>query len=281
MKLRELLVRATNELSGRRIDNPNLEAEVLLRHVMGHQRETFFASLDEDMTTDQETLVLELVTQRASGTPLAYITGHREFYGLDFVVNPSVLIPRQETELLVEKVLQLAKRHTGEALTVVDVGTGTGAIAVAIAYNSPDAAVTATDVDPEALKVAAENCRKHGVADRVRLERGDLLEPIVSPVDIVVSNPPYLTSKDMALAPIEVKREPAVALHGGEDGLDVIRRLLRQLPAKLKAGGSAFIEIDPRQLEDVLDLAREAFPKAELSFERDLLGLARVVVIAA
>ena len=280
MKLRELLVRATNELSGRRIDNPNLEAEVLLRHVLDLRRETFFASLDEDLTADRETLVLELVTQRASGTPLAYLTGRREFFGLDFVVNPSVLIPRQETELLVEKVLELAEHHTGEVLTVVDVGTGAGAIAVAIAYNSPDAAVVATDVDPEALKVAAENCRRHGVAGRVRLEQGDLLKPIVSPVDIVVSNPPYLTSKDMAFAPLEVKREPAVALYAGDDGLDVIRRLFRQLPSKLKAGGSAFIEIDPLQLEAVVILATEAFPNAGVSFERDLLGLARVVVIA-
>ncbi len=281
MKLRELLVRATNELSGRRIDNPNLEAEVLLRHVIDLRRDSFFASLDEDLTTDQETLVLELVTQRASGTPLAYLTGHREFFGLDFVVNSSVLIPRQETELLVEKVLELVKQHSGEALTVVDVGTGTGAIAVAIAYNAPDAAVIATDVDPDALDVAAENCRRHGVADRVRLEHGDLLDPIESPVDIVVSNPPYLNSKDMALAPIEVRREPGVALDGGDDGLDVIRRLLRQLPPKLKAGGSAFIEIDHLQIEEVMKLAGDAFPNAEVSFERDLLGLARVVTISA
>ena len=136
MKLRELLVRATNELSGRRIDNPNLEAEVLLLHVLDLRRDTFFASLDEDLTIDQETLVLELVTQRASGTPLAYLTGHREFFGLDFVVNPSVLIPRQETELLVEKVLDLAKHHTGEALTVVDVGTGVEQTPPAEAYHT-------------------------------------------------------------------------------------------------------------------------------------------------
>ena len=281
MKLRELLVRGTNELSGRRTGNPNLEAEVLLRHVMDLRRDTFFASLDEDMTTDQEALFLELVTQRVAGTPLAYITGHREFFSLEFAVNPDVLIPRQETELLVERVLELAKHHTGEALTVVDVGTGSGAIAIAIAYSWPDAAVCATDMSPEALKVAAENCLRHGVADRVRLEQGDLLEPIDAPVDIVVSNPPYLTSEDMALASPEVKREPADALHGGDDGLDVIRRLLRQLPSKLKPGGSAFIEIDPRQLEGVMGLAREAFPVAGVSFERDLLGLARVVIIAA
>ena len=281
MKLRELLVRGTNELSGRRTGNPNLEAEVLLRHVMDLRRDTFFASLDEDMTTDQEALFLGLVTQRVAGTPLAYITGHREFFSLEFAVNPDVLIPRQETELLVERVLELAKHHTGEALTVVDVGTGSGAIAIAIAYSWPDAAVCATDMSPEALKVAAENCLRHGVADRVRLEQGDLLEPIDAPVDIVVSNPPYLTSEDMALASPEVKREPADALHGGDDGLDVIRRLLRQLPSKLKPGGSAFIEIDPRQLEGVMGLAREAFPVAGVSFERDLLGLARVVIIAA
>lgn len=280
MKVRELLVHATNELSGKRIGNPNLEAEVLLRHVMGLPREAFFASLDEDLTANQDVLALDLVTQRVAGTPLAYITGHREFFGLDFAVNSSVLIPRQETELLVEKVLELAKSRAGEALTVVDVGTGSGAIAVAIAHNWPEAEILATDIAPEALKVAAENCLRHGVADRVHLEQGDLLEPIGAPVDVVVSNPPYLTSEHMALAPPEIKREPAGALYGGEDGLDIIRRLLRQLPSKLKPGGSAFIEIDHRQLEDIVVLARKAFPDAEVSLERDLLGLARVVVIA-
>ena len=280
MKVRELLVHATNELSGKRTGNPNLEAEVLLRHVMDLPREAFFASLDEDLNTDQDALVLDLVTQRVAGTPLAYITGHREFYGMDFAVNPSVLIPRQETELLVEKVLELAKNHAEETLTVVDVGTGSGVIAIALAYNLPEAVVFGTDIAPEALKVAWENCLRHGVADRVHLKQGDLLEPIEEPVDIVVSNPPYLTSDDMALAPPEIKREPAGALYGGEDGLDVIRRLLRQLPSKLKPGGSAFIEIDHRQLDDVVALAREAFPGAGVSFERDLLGLERVVIIA-
>lgn len=217
--------------------------------------------------------------RRVAGEPLAYITGHREFYGLDFVVSPAVLIPRQETELLVDAALDFARGNADDSISIADVGTGSGAIAVAVAHSLPQAHVHATDCSAAALQVAERNCRKHGVANRVSLLHGDLLDPLPLGVDLIVSNPPYIASRLLPELPREVRREPQLALDGGEHGLDVIGRLIKQAPAKLNAGGRLILEISPEQLEAVRELARTFLPDAVVEHRNDLLELARCVTV--
>ncbi len=218
--------------------------------------------------------------RRGEGEPLAYITGRREFYGLDFRVDRRALIPRQETETLVDCVIEHCAALEGDgAVSVADVGTGSGAIAIAVAVRVPRAQVTAIDVDAGALEVADSNRRRHGVEGRVVLARGDLLAPLAAPVDVVVANPPYVPSAELARLPREVRREPAGALDGGCDGLAVARRLLADAPPRLNAGGALFVEIAPEQLDEVQRLARRSFPGARVTHRKDALGLARVVCV--
>jgi release factor glutamine methyltransferase len=280
VKISECWADAAEELSGRHIPDARIEAETLLRHALGMTRSEFFAGLGECLTPSQESRMRRLVLRRLEGEPLAYMLGVREFYGLDFAVNRYVLIPRQETELLVDRVLEwCSTRRREERVEIADVGTGCGAIGVAIASNVLRASVSATDVSCMALRVADVNRRRHGVSDRVRLSRGDLLEALDGPVDLIVSNPPYIRSDELAGLATEVRREPAMALDGGEDGLEVTRRLLRQAPSYLKPGGRIFVEIAPEQLGPVSVLARETMPEAQIRFSRDLLGLSRAVAI--
>ena len=166
-------------------------------------------------------------------------------------------------------------------LAVADVGTGSGAIAVAAAVNLPSCRVYATDASEAALRVARDNCRMHGVEDRVELRRGDLLDPQDVRVDVIASNPPYVMTGEIEGLGREIGREPVEALDGGTDGLDVIRRLFEQAPAALKPGGAVLVEIDPRQLQPVTSLAAAAFPNGRVSHRRDLSGRPRVVVVAA
>lgn len=280
MKITGALASTADRLSNSHTAEPRIEAEVLLRYVLGMERAAFFASVHECLTPNQDEQLCQLVQRRVDGEPLAYILGRREFYGLDFVVNHHAFIPRQETELLVDKVLELCSaRRAGEPFEVIDVGTGCGAIAVAVAFNLPGANVYATDISREALQVADINRRQHGVKDRVHLIQGDLFEAIDRPVDVIVSNPPYIKTSDLSGLAIEVRREPALALHGGDDGLAIIRRLLRQALARIRPGGCILVEIAPEQLHQAMDLARDAFPAGSVSFARDLLHLPRMVAI--
>ena len=242
-------------------------------------RAGFFAALSEPLKACHQERLEQFVRRRLEGEPLAYIAGHREFYGLDFSVNHHVLIPRQETELLVEKTLEFANRRADKNLTIADVGTGSGAIAVAIAVNLPHATIYATDVDPGALKLADNNRRRHNVTNRVHLSPGDLLHALNRPVDVIVSNPPYIKTAELDQLAVEVRREPRSALDGGPDGLNVIRHLLSQAHEYVRAGGGVFIEIAPEQLETVMEMAREVFPRAEVSYAKDLLRLPRMVGI--
>ena len=223
---------------------------------------------------------MALLRRREAGEPLAYIVGHREFYGLDFRVDRRVLIPRQETETLMECVIEHCASLKGDrAVRVADVGTGSGAIAVAVAVRVPNAMVTAIDVDAGTLEVADANRCRHGVEGRVSLACGDLLAPLSAPVDVIVSNPPYIRSGDMATLPREVRCEPAGALDGGADGLAVVRRLLAEAPARLNAGGALFVEIAPEQMGEAQGMARASFPGARVGYREDALGLARVVCV--
>ena len=206
--------------------------------------------------------------------------GYREFYGINVAVTPDVLIPRPETEGLVEHTLFMALMgmETRE-LTIADVGTGSGAIAVNLAIHLPAARIYAVDLSEAALDVAAWNIRAHAVADRVRLGHGDLLEPLPGPVDVIVANLPYIPTGRIPTLQPEVRQEPPLALDGGADGLDLVRRLLAQAPAKLNSPGVILLELDPEQFPAAEAAAREHFPDAEIGAEQDLTRRDRIMVV--
>jgi len=259
-----------------------MEAEVLLAYVLGTSRAVLIAHPERPLTPAQLDRYQALVRRRAVDYPLPYLTGRLEFYGLEFEVTPEVLIPRPETETLVE--LALARRPR----SAVDVGTGSGCIAVSLAVHLPEATIYATEISPAALAVARRNAERHGVAERVRLLAGDLLSPCPGPVDLIVSNPPYVSTGEWASLPASVRDyEPSLALDGGPDGLDVVRRLLAQAPAVLagplpaegRPGGALLIEIGAGQGEAAANLARTFFPQATLRVLPDLAGRDRVLEI--
>jgi release factor glutamine methyltransferase len=269
---RQALNQARNALSENHIDDALLEGEILLRHVLGIDRATLFAELDAAISSTQVKALHQLVDRRLRGEPSAYITGHKEFFGLDFVVDPRVLIPRPETELLVEKVIDICQSHS--VSSIADIGTGCGAIAISLAVNLPSITVYASDISPEALEVATQNCVKLGVKDRIRLLSGDLLDPLPEPVDIIVTNLPYVRKKDLS-----VGFEPVLALDGGEDGLDKIRTLCFQARNKLRKYGFLILEIGQGQADDVNAILREYFPRALIETDRDLAGIERMVCL--
>ena len=255
-----------------------LEAEVLLRHVLGIGRAAFLMRRDEPLADEEAARFAALLERRLAREPLAYIIGQREFYGLAMHVDRRVLIPRPETEGLVERTIALAQ----PAALIVDVGTGSGCIAVALAVHLPLVRVIATDASADALACARENATRHGAADQITFLHGDLLQPVQGEVDIIVSNPPYIAGPEIAgLAPEIAQFEPRAALDGGPDGLDVLRRLLAQAAPRLRRGGSVLLEIGAAQGNAVAEIARAAFPGATIAVEHDLAGLERYVVVGA
>ena len=276
MNLKQALFQARETLAENKIDDASIEGEILLRHVLGITRAQLFASLDDDISAARFDDFMQLVARRATGEPTAYITGHREFYGLDFTVNPHVLIPRPETELLVEKAIALCHKHGYSA--IADVGTGCGAIAVALAVNLPSVQIYATDVSSEALEVARQNCMKHGTADRITLLKGDLLKPLPEPVDLILANLPYVKAADIPVkGPLSF--EPQLALNGGEKGLEKIRSLCSQVKKKLKDKASLLLEIGQGQAEEAVNILHGVFPQASIDIEKDLSGINRVVCL--
>jgi len=252
---------------------PQLEAEVLLSHVRGCSRAALLAHPERELSPQEWKRYQDWVQKRATGYPLPYITRRVEFYDLEFDVSPEVLIPRPETEMLVDLAL---RRHPQ---TVVDVGTGSGCIAITLAVHLPQALVYAFDISPQALAVAQQNAERHGVAERVIVMASDVLTTRPNPVDLIVSNPPYIPSAHCAGLPISVQYEPPLALDGGPDGLDIIRRLLSQAPAVLQPGGSLLVEIGADQGATVRELAQAAFPTAAVRIHPDMAGLDRVLEV--
>lgn len=249
-------------------------------NVMRMQRHDLFSQQETELTPQHEQALAQIMERRLLREPLAYILQYKEFYGVNLLVNPNVLIPRPETECLVEHALFMALMgmETPE-LVIADVGTGTGAIAVNLALHLPAARIFAVDCADDVLDVAAYNIRAHNVADRVSLGKGDLLDPVPEPVDLILANLPYIPTERLSNLQPEVRQEPQLALDGGPDGLDLIKRLLEQAPAKLKDHGIILLELDPEQVPAVDALARELFPGAELSVEKDLAQRDRIFVI--
>ena len=274
-------IRATRQtLEAVGIPDARLEAEVMVMAVMRMTRQNIFAEQESAVAAHQAAELAGVVAQRLERVPLAYILGYREFYGINVAVTPDVLIPRPETEGLVEHTLFMALMgmETRE-LTIADVGTGSGAIAVNLAIHLPAARIYAVDLSEAALDVAAWNIRAHAVADRVRLGHGDLLEPLPGPVDVIVANLPYIPTGRIPTLQPEVRQEPPLALDGGIDGLALVRRLLAQAPAKLNSPGVILLELDPEQFPAAEATAREHFPEAEIGAEQDLARRDRIMVV--
>jgi release factor glutamine methyltransferase len=250
---------------------PELESKVLAQHALGVSRAWLMARLDDPVDVHQARAVERLYARRQSGEPVAYITGEREFYSLDFAVSPAVLIPRAETELLVALALQALEGRGGR---VLDLGTGSGAVAVAIAHQAPDAEVWAVDASEKALEVARLNIERHRV--NVRLVRSDWFSRIAAErFDVIVGNPPYVGEEDPHLAAGDLRYEPRDALTSGGDGLDAIRAIVAHAPRHLEAGGQVFLEHGWDQAERVRDLlAACGFQHVESW--ADLSGIARV-----
>ena len=295
--LRQVVQKTHHTLEAFSIPDARLEAEVMLMNVVGMPRQDLFANQETEVSSQQEQELARIIERRQGREPLAYILGYKEFYGINLLVNADVLIPRPETESLVEHALFMALMgmETPE-LVIADVGTGTGAIAINLAIHLPAARIYATDNEDAVLDVASYNIRAHNVADRITLLKGDLLEPLPEAVDLIVANLPYVPTDRIPTLQPEIQWEPRPALDGGPNGLDAIERLLHQAAAsptpgteletnpapaaeKLKEHGIILLELDPEQVAAVDQLARRLFPGAEISVERDLAQRDRMLVI--
>ena len=271
---------AVGELVAAGVDTPRADAELLMGHVTGFSRTQLITHSQLALSRAQAGHFRHLVDKRRERYPLPYLIGVWEFWGMQFEVNPSTLIPRPETEVLVEACAEWLR---GRPTVVVDIGTGSGAIAVAVAKEVPESTVYATEISPEAAHTAARNAEKHGVADRVEVLVGDLTEPLVGKgiegcVDAIVSNPPYIADEAGPALQPEVKQEPMSATLAGPDPVVFYRRILAECRRFLKPGGRVLFEIDPGLLEPIVEIGRKSgFTFVEL--RKDLAGFERVLVL--
>ncbi len=276
--VRRVLEWTTQHLKKHESETPRLDAEILLAHARNCPRIALYTQFDEPLSDPVRAKMRELVQRRAQSEPVAYLVGHREFFSLDFDVTRDVLIPRPDTETLVMAVLDAAKPLAEPK--ILDLCTGSGCVAIAVAKNCPAAIVTATDLSPAALTVAKENAEKHKVDQRVTFQEGDLFAAVGSEerFDIIAGNPPYVTTAELETLATDIRKyEPRQALDGGPDGLDVVRRIVRDAAAHLQPGGSIFLEISPEQGDAVQQIFTEAGTFTDLRAIKDLSGRTRVV----
>ena len=278
MQLKEALDNAIEYLTSRDVGSPRMNAEMLLMFVVGCDRAHIYAHPERELTGDEESRYTEVINERARGVPAQYIVGHQEFWGLDFIVSPSVLIPRPETEHLIETVLELSKTYTSQnTLKMIDVGTGSGAIALTLAKEFSRAEIHACDISAEALEIAKANAARLGF-DSVQFHQSDVLGNVVrdATFDFVVSNPPYVAlSEEDKVQDVVKKFEPRVAVFAGEHGLDVIRRLIPQAFEALRPGGWLLMEVGYSMSESVMVLLGGW---ENVHSVPDLQGIPRVIV---
>ena len=310
MNIREALQHATTALAAAGSDEAALEAELLLAHALGTDRTHLYQRLPDELPPGAAAAFEALLRRRLAHEPVPYIVGRKEFFGLEFEVSPAAIIPRPETETLVELVIAFVSERGLATPRIADVGVGCGAIAVALAvslpagrhglpagrhglpagrHGLPRAEVIAVDISPDALALARRNAERHGVAGRIDFREGDLLAPRRGSVggrassrrvDVIAANLPYVRSADFEAGPPEIREhEPRLGLDGGPDGLRLIERLLRDAPACLAPGGALFAEIGEEQGEAALSLARACFPQAQIEVRKDLSALDRVLVV--
>lgn len=279
LTVRDALRWAARALAASGSDTPRLDAELLLAHALGVERSQLPVRWDQALSATAARDFTALVRRRMAHEPVAYLLGRRAFYDLTVQVDGRVLIPRPESEHLVEAALRWASSE--QALRVADVGAGSGALAVTLARHLPQARVCACDRSLAALQVARVNVTHYGLQGRVRLVCCDLLSALVGPFDLIVANLPYVRSDEIpTLMPDVAIYEPRLALDGGPDGLRLIARLLQEAPARLARPGLLLLEMDPRQAERVVMLAQAAFPDAEIAVLPDLAGRDRVARVA-
>lgn len=282
------LLAATRRLREAGSETPQLDAAVLLAHVLGVNKAWLYAYPRRPLTATETERFEALVQRRIQAEPVAYLVGYKSFFGLDITVDRRVLIPRPETEQVVERALYYAQelQRLGHTPKIADIGTGSGAIAVALAVNLPEAVIYATDISEDALAVAEQNVWRYGVGEQVQLLTGPLIAPLPEPVHIIVANLPYVATADLDTLPPQVRcYEPRVALDGGPDGLQVIKALFDALAepagqAKLLPGARLFLEIGATQGDAACALARAVFPDAAIAVWQDYSDLDRILVVA-
>ncbi len=281
--IQKLLNWITDYLTQKGVDSPRLSAELLLSSVLGLKRIELYTQYNQPVAQERLEQLRGLVKRAGRHEPVVYLVGKTEFYSMQFEVTSDCMIPRPETELLVQRAIEFLRRRSGPQ-QVCDLCTGCGVIAVAIAANVPDARVVATDLSDAALGVAAKNVAKHGLAGRVELLQGDLFEPVipqldVTPFNLIACNPPYVSTAEYEALEKNVKDyEPRLALHAGDDGLDIYRRLCEQVGPFLKSGGILLLEIGYMQGSAVRELLERTGAFAEIRVEKDLQKNDRVVV---
>ena len=268
------------QLTACSVSSAALAAEMLLLHVLGRDRAWLYAHPEDALSAEQQRDYLSLLERRAAGTPTQYLTGRQEFWGLEFEVTPDVLIPRPETEHLIEVALARLGERRAQPLSIADIGTGSGCLAIALAHEFPEARVTATDISAAALEVARRNAIRHGVANRVECVEMNLLDAFLaapSAFDLIVSNPPYIAYEEAAQLSREVRdHEPHAALFGGPTGVELYARLIEQAAALLAPGGILVLELGHTSAPHVRPLL-ENDAWTNVSVTHDLAGIERVL----
>ncbi|WP_419788088.1 peptide chain release factor N(5)-glutamine methyltransferase [Pseudodesulfovibrio sp.] len=274
----DILKESETRLSG--VDSPRLSAQLLMAEALGCAPSAVYLDRNQEIPTEQLSRIRALIDRRASGEPVAYILGRQEFYGLEFKVTPDVLIPRPETEHIVEKVEELFAKD--DAFRFADLGTGSGILAVTISTVFTQAECDAIDLSPAAIAVARSNAKRHGVQDRTHFVVGDFTNPLPGgPYDLIVANPPYVTEQEMTEASHEVTAfEPTLALVSGADGLDHVRAMLAPVLAALKPGGVLLMEVGWRHGDPIKKIISHGYPEiGQVSMIKDLAGHDRVVFL--
>jgi release factor glutamine methyltransferase len=278
---------AGKKLKEKDIESADLEAEIFLSFILHKSREFILAHPEIELNFWQKHKLNRLVNKRIKGTPVAYLLGHKEFYGLDFIVNKNVLIPRPETELMVDEAIQEVKSKKLKVKSIVDIGTGSGCVAISLAKNLPENNINfyCLDISRQALVVARKNARKNGIDDCIHFLYSDLLnitnKNIFNEPVIITANLPYLTPEQVKNSPT-IQKEPKIALLSGIDGLDHYRRLFRQINERAEfISSELFIlcEIDETQKKSITELIKQELPRAEFEFKNDLGGYCRLAVI--
>lgn len=286
MTIKELLMQGTQALSSTANEDARRDAQVLLSHVLEVERSIFFAYPEREVMPEQARRFFQLIERRKAGEPIAYLVGHKEFYGHDFLVDKRVLIPRPETELLVEAALSFIRQKlsNGQIPIVADIGTGSGAIPVTIALEETRLPyLYACDISTDALQVAHLNCQLHHVEARIRLLQGDLLAPLSEPVDVLTANLPYVGTEEIDTLSLDVKGyEPYLALFSGPQGLDLLYRFCQEAAQSgiLNPHAILLLEIGYSQREPLNQLLHQLWPQAQVLYKKDYTGWDRLVQIA-
>ena len=284
--IQKLLSWTAKYFTDKGLDSPRFSAELLISHVLGMKRIELYTQFDKPIAKQQLDVLHNLVKRVGQNEPIGYLIGKTEFYSLELNISPDCLIPRPETELLVERAIEFLRRRAGRQL-VCDLCTGSSCVAIAIAKNFPDADITATDISDAALKIAAKNVEKHQLSTRIKLLCGDLFDPIILQLntgkfDLIVCNPPYVSKAEFEKLDKNVKDyEPKAALFAGENGLDVHRKITESVDQFLKPDGALMLEIGYAQGQAIRELLEQAGYFAEITIEKDFHNNDRIAIAKA